>query len=574
MWNRLDQLARTAPDTSTEGQWRGRFVAALCVAAVVASLVQALTYLWFSHWPNVAMMCLGILFELAWLGLWRRCRNPTLQADSLAAFGTLVYGLSLVFNKDISNLVWLGVMPLLALLIGGARLGVRWAVIDAVVATAGVALITTGQAPPPVVPVTFEDVLSRMVALLVVLPTVGILWDLAARSTMRELAHATEAAQLATREKLRFLANLSHELRTPLHGMLGMADLLRAETTSPNATARLDVMAESGRLLSQLIDDLLDVTKAEAGKLHVAEEATRLDLLLLNACDVHRPLAEGKGLSFFIAVDGAAKTPVRTDPRRFQQVVHNLVSNAVKFTSAGSVSVSLAAEADGQTMLVTLSVKDTGPGIPTGLHDKLFLPFSRVNEDHRVAGTGLGLSITRTIIERLGGGIVVDSQAGRGATFTAVLRLTIAPTDTLKAPVVMNNVVALPVRLKVLVVDDNAINRTVAVAQLEKLGAVTATAEDGVQALARLETGTFDLVLMDRHMPELDGLEATRRWRAHEATVGQRLAIVGITASAMQQDLDACREAGMDDVMTKPLAFDTLRALVLSVARERLKRAS
>ena len=574
MWNRLDQLARTAPDASTEAQWRGRFVAALCAAGVVASLVQALTYLWFSRWPNVAAMCVGILFELAWLGLWRRFRNAALQADSLAAFGTLVYGLSLVFNKDISNLVWLGVMPLLALLIGGARLGVRWAVIDAVVATAGVALITSGQAPPPVVPVTFDDVLSRMVALLIVLPTLGILWDLATRSTMRDLARATEEAQLANREKLRFLANISHELRTPLHGMLGMADLLRAETTSPNASARLDVMAESGRLLSLLIDDLLDVTKAEAGKLHVTEEPTRLDTLLLHACDVHRPLAEGKGLSFLVTVAGAAKTPVRTDPRRFQQVVHNLVSNAVKFTAAGSVAVSLSAEADGQVMLVTLAVKDTGPGIPAGLHDKLFLPFSRVNEDHRIAGTGLGLSITRTIVERLGGGIIVDSQAGTGATFTAVLRLPIAPTDTLQAPVVMNNVVPLPVRLKVLVVDDNAINRTVAVAQLEKLGAVTVTAEDGVQALERLARDTFDRVLLDRHMPELDGLEATRQWRAQEATPGQRLPIVGITASAMQQDLDACREAGMDDVLTKPLAFETLRALVSSVAGERLKRAS
>lgn len=573
MWDRIDQLASTPPDASTDARWRGRFVAALSVAAVAASLVQTATAAWFGHWPNVAATLVGVLFELAWLWAWRRFRNPGLQADALAAVATLVYGASLIFNKDISNLVWLGVIPLLALLIGGPRPGVRWAVIDAAVAAAGVALISSGRAPAPIVPVTFEDVLSRMVALLVVLPTVGILWDLATRSTMRDLARATEEAQLANREKLRFLANISHELRTPLHGMLGMADLLRAETTSPNASARLDVMAESGRLLTQLIDDLLDVTRAEAGKLELTEEPTRLDTLLLNACEVHKPLAEGKGLGFVVTLEGAVDTRVRTDPRRFQQVVHNLVSNAVKFTTTGSVTVSLSAEPVGHVMLMTLSVQDTGPGIPTELHDKLFLPFSRVNEDHRISGTGLGLSITRNIVERLGGGIIVDSHAGQGATFTAVLRLAIAPTDTLKSPVVMTNVVPLPVRLKVLVVDDNAINRRVAVAQLEKLGAVAVTADDGAQALERLSSDTFDLVLMDRHMPEVDGLEATRQWRAHEATLGQHVPIVGITASAMPQDLDACRAAGMDDVMTKPLAFDKLRALVQSVAGERLKRA-
>ncbi|MBE2251639.1 MAG: response regulator [Myxococcus sp.] len=561
-WHAVDRVAGTPPDATTEGRWRGRFVATLGAAAVVASVLQMVVYAWNAHWPNAAVTAVGVTVTVAWVALWRRYRNPALQADTFAGFATTVYGASLLFNKDIANIAWLGVTPLLALFIGGARPGLRWTVIVLLVAIAGVAVIASGHAPPSIVPVTFADVGSRLVALLVVLPTAGLLWELSARSIMKDLARANDEAQAAGREKLRFLANISHELRTPLHGMLGIGELLRADTSSPQVAARLEVMAESGRLLAQLIDDLLDVTRAEAGQLRLTEETTRLDRLVENACDVHRSKAEAKGLVFKVALEGPVETLVRTDPRRVQQVVHNLVSNAVKFTASGSVTTSLAARVDGDRLVTTLSVRDTGRGIDPAVHEKLFLPFSRVEEDARIAGTGLGLSITRTIVERLGGTVTVASQPGRGATFTATVGFPLAPPQSL--PPGEPALEPLSRRLDVLIVDDNAVNRTVAAIQLQKLGATTATASDGAQALLQLEARAFDLVLMDRHMPGLDGLEVTRRWRAREGA-DEHLTIIGVTASAMPEDLAACRAAGMDDVVTKPLPLEGLRALVQRV---------
>ncbi|MDX2009953.1 MAG: ATP-binding protein [Myxococcaceae bacterium] len=573
MWRFLDRLARATPTLSDELRWRGRFVSALFVAGAAAAALPVPIHLAHGNLELVLAGVLGLVGILGWLQLWWWFRRPWLQADAFAAFATLIYGASLVVNKDLANVAWLAVIPLLALFIGGAGAGARWFVIDVVVTGLGVALVSSGAAPPPIAIVTWGDVAARFVTLLVVLPVVGFLWDRSARSIMADLQKATDEAQAANREKLRFLANISHELRTPLHGMLGMTDLLEADGLAEPSRARLEVMRESGRLLTHLIDDLLEVTRAESGRLQLHERPMRLDEVVTRACAMHRPLAEGKGLSLELLVGGEVATPVLSDEVRLTQVVHNLVGNAVKFTQKGSVRVSLHAELRDGKLFCQLEVRDTGPGIPVDQHARLFQPFSRVNEQYGVAGTGLGLSIVRAVVDKLGGGVTVDSDAGRGATFAVTLALPVAPALSARTPGGLpSNVVALPLKLRVLVVDDNLINRKVATAQLEKLGALVVSAEDGAQALERLTSEPFDLVLMDRHMPGVDGLEATRQWRALEVGRQTRLRIVGVTASVLQEDLDACRAAGMDEVLTKPLAFERLRELVTDTLIQRPRR--
>ncbi|MBL8936887.1 MAG: response regulator [Archangium sp.] len=554
MWATLDRLAGTRAERSSELRWRGRFVASLSAAALIANVLQIASNVALANWPNVAANAVGFVLIALWLLLWRRFERADWQGDSFGAFATLIYFASLLFNKDISALMWLAVTPLICLFIGGGGQGLRWAIIDAVAAFVGVAIIATDAAPAALAPVTSAEVMSRVVALLIVVPVIGAIWDASARSTMAELSRKTEEAQAAEREKSRFLANVSHELRTPLHGMLGVVELMRAEPAPPKTQERLELLRGSGQLLSELIDDLLEVTGHDTGPMRLDEETVRLDEVLDAALEVHRAEARRKHLALVTTVDGAALS-VRADPSRLQQVVHNLVGNAVKFTSAGSVLVRVVVRHEGSSCAVQLDVKDTGPGIGAEAQSRLFQPFSRANDDHRLGGVGLGLSITRAIVLRLGGTLWVESAEGAGALFCVRLQLPVVAAVE-AAP---SNVLAFPLRLRVLVVDDNAINRAVARGQLEHLGVAVTTAEDGRRALGFLEREAFDLVLMDRHMPECDGLEATRLIREREQTSGGHLPVVGVTASVQPEDLEACRAAGMDEVLMKPLPMERLR---------------
>lgn len=515
----------------------------------------------------------GLAFLCGWFLLWHRWKKPTLQADTFGLLGTALYGASLVFNKDISNTAWLATLPLLVLFIGGPGAGLRWLVITGATTIFGAWLVTSGRAPQAIVPVTWDDIFTRYITLLLVVPAIGLLWDLSVRSTMADLARASEQAQAATKEKVRFLANVSHELRTPLHGLLGMSELLKTDRLPPEAFERVALIQESGQLLTQLIDDLLDVTRAEAGQLRLTKKPTNLEEVVTQACAIHRPIASARGLSFELVLSGETSCLVDTDPRRFVQVVHNLVGNAVKFTPNGSVQVFLTADRSGNDLRVTLEVQDTGSGISKADQAKLFQPFSRINEEAGVAGTGLGLSITRAIVEKLGGHITLASEPGAGSRFgmTVKLPLVSEPSAMLPLQPLASNVVALPRKLRVLVVDDNAINRKVAVAQLEKLDVIVVTAEDGSRALAVMMREPLDLVLMDRHMPELDGLETTRRWREFEKQKGGHLRIVAVTASVLAEDVEACRAAGMDEVLSKPLSFGRLETLIRATAAPRAR---
>jgi signal transduction histidine kinase/AmiR/NasT family two-component response regulator len=571
-WSWLDRLAGTTDDTGEgERRWRGRFVVALWLAGSFASGLQCVSFLAAGNAPNALATVVGLGLELGWLLMWRRWKRPALQGDAFGALGSAVYGASLLFNKDLGSLLWLGVVPLLTLFIGGRRAGVRWFFIDASIAVVGTLLVTTGHAPPPVVPVVLNDVIARLVSVLVVLSAVGLLWDLSARSIMKDLSRATTAAQAAAREKGRFLANVSHELRTPLHGLLGMAQLLKNETLSEAGRANLAVMEESGRLLQRLIDDLLEVTSDQRSFTPV-EAPTRLDRLLSEVlAGHHQKTAAGGQVALSLQQQGSTDVCVHTDGKRLTQALSHLVGNALKFTPRGGrVDVRLNVPADGEVRQVTVQVTDTGRGLTVEEQGRLFKPFSRLHDAPNLPGTGLGLSITRSIIERLGGSLSVESTPGKGSTFTINLALEVRPEPRSQAPP-PNNIVPLNARLSVLVVDDNAINRRVALGQLEKLGCTACAVNDGAQAVERLRAHTFDLVLMDRHMPVMDGLDATVALRHLERPLGLRTPVVGVTASVLPEDLEACLGAGMDEVLTKPLALDTLRGVVQAISERRFR---
>lgn len=365
-----------------------------------------------------------------------------------------------------------------------------------------------------------------------------------------ERRQALQLARHASAAKSRFLAVVSHELRTPLNGILGMAQLLAEDNLSPGQYERLLVVKKSAQHLQGLIEDLLDLSRAEAGRLQLKLQPTALAHLVRDVTDLLAPVAQAKGLRLDTEGLDALPAAALLDGPRVRQVLHNLLGNAIKFTAAGTVRLRVFLQ--GQTL--HFEVTDSGGGVPADWQERIFDAFEQVgtDADSRQAGSGLGLAIAREIARAMDGDVSCRSQAGLGATFTFTARYqpaTLPPA----APSAWQRE---PVRLagRVLVVEDNPVNLLVARAMLEGLGLSVSEAQDGQTALNQLQTNPVDLVLMDCQMPGLDGLETTRRWRTHESRAGlPRLPVLALTANATGEDRDRCLAAGMDAHLTKPI---------------------
>ncbi|MGD0197973.1 MAG: PAS domain S-box protein [Solirubrobacteraceae bacterium] len=388
------------------------------------------------------------------------------------------------------------------------------------------------------------------------------------RRVAAELVRAYDRAVEASNTKSAFLANMSHELRTPMNGVIGMNDLLLDSGLNEKQYAFAEQVARSGEQMLAIINDILDISKLEAG--HVDLDATAFDLreVLEMVCAGPRGDANAKGVQLEVVIGPDVPPILRGDQRRLQQILLNLVTNAVKFTSAGSVTVSVASQTTpAQRAALALSVSDTGIGIEPTVMEHMFEPFSQadVSTTRFYGGTGLGLAIVRELAELMGGTVTASSEPGQGSTFTVALELECPSCEELADTTSAEPETPAPTWSKrplVLVVEDNVVNQIVAARALNRCGCAAEVARDGREALTSLANAQFDAVLMDCQMPVLDGYDATRELRAREQSSGAHMPVIAMTAHAMEGDRQHCIECGMDDYISKPMRREELRAIL------------
>ncbi len=394
------------------------------------------------------------------------------------------------------------------------------------------------------------------------LGTVVILVD------VTEYRKAKEEAEAANRAKSAFLANMSHEIRTPIHGILGIAELLRASPLDDTTRERAEAVGRSAEILSSVVADILDYSKIEAGVLDLEHVAFPVAAVVDAVVGLMRPMARRKpGLD--LVVDLAAPATVVGDPGKLRQILLNLVGNAVKFTPAGTIRLSVEDLGGSvETRVLRFVVADTGIGIAPERHEAVFEPFTQSDGSiaRRYGGTGLGLAICRRLVDLMGGHMTLDSRPGEGSRFSFTVPFAKGAGVAPAADGTSGIPAELPARaLDVLVVEDNEVNALVARGLLERAGHRPVIAATGEAAVAAVTAGDFDIVLMDIRLPDIDGLEATRRIRGLADRRRAAVPIVAQSAQALHDDIEACLAAGMNDFLGKPFRAARLEALLRRV---------
>lgn len=374
----------------------------------------------------------------------------------------------------------------------------------------------------------------------------------AARSARQEADEANAA-------KSRFLANMSHEIRTPLNGVIGMAQVMAGDALEAQQRDRLEILDGSARSLLDLINQILDLSRIEAGRLEIVVQPIDADALIHEVAEAIRPLAEQKGLRFQVVSPGLGW--VSADPVRFRQILFNLLSNAIKFTTEGDVGLTVSHIGPD----TVFRVSDTGRGIPADRLDQLFTRFAQIEAKavDRRDGAGLGLSIVAMLVELLGGRIAVESQPGEGAAFIVTLPLQRAdPINTENEAAVADP----QGTLRVLVAEDHPVNQQVIRGLLGQVGIEVEIVDDGLQAVEATQTRDWNLILMDVQMPNMDGPTATRTIRQRETDQGLvRTPIIALTANAMVEQVESYLAAGMDAVVSKPVDLKLLLTTIFDV---------
>jgi signal transduction histidine kinase/ActR/RegA family two-component response regulator len=388
------------------------------------------------------------------------------------------------------------------------------------------------------------------------------------QAMMTALQEARDRANDANLMKSQFLANISHEIRTPLNGVLTMAEIIAMGELPPEQRKRLDVVRQSGGLLLAILNDVLDLSKIEAGRMTLADEVFDLETALSPVRELFAPAAREKGLDFEVRVTPAAAGSWRGDSARLRQILGNLISNAVKFTDHGCVGVHLDQVAD----QLVITVRDTGIGIPSEKHPLLFQKFVQVDNSatRRYGGTGLGLALSAELARMMGGRITFDSTEGLGSTFRLQVPLprAAAPDAGASEEGETGDAEGAP-PIRILAAEDNPTNQQVLSAVMASVGLALEVVTDGAAAVVAWKTGRFDLVLMDIHMPVMGGVEATRAIRSIERDHGlARTPIIALTADAMTHRVAQYLEAGMDEHLAKPIEIKRLVETISRVAAD------
>lgn len=390
----------------------------------------------------------------------------------------------------------------------------------------------------------------------------GISEDVTDQKTLEEkLLNAHEEAISASKMKSEFVATLSHEIRTPLNGVIGMTSLLLDTELSTEQRDYGEIIRSSASTLLTLVNDILDLSKAEAGKIDL--DIINFDLGQV-VVDIERTLglsAKNKGLKLLKSIEMDLPPYLKGDPTRLRQVLSNLVNNAIKFTSHGSVTIEIHKEKQtSNQILLRIEVTDTGIGIPEISLGRMFQAFSQADASttRKFGGTGLGLSISKHLVTMMGGEIGVKSIAGMGSTFWFTLPVEIGSSQLAEASALEEVSVKVQSKLRILVAEDNSVNQLIAIKMLEKLGHTAVAVANGKEALDALSIAPYDLVFMDCQMPEMDGYEATKLIRNSKNLKCNDIPIIAMTANAMAGDREKCIEAGMNDYVSKPMKVKDL----------------
>ena len=552
-------------------------VAAACVSVLVG-LIQSILFHLIAGYPwfkfaltGAASSAVGyavvtplvVILASANFRSLRRMKNALAPSLIIGAYMFMVIGIFAQTSFPLLYPIPLGLM----LVAYTADLAMVAVVVTFTVATA-MAFTLTGHGPINLTPggLSSRIFMLQMFLAIITATTLPIAALMAEHQRLkRSLITARIDADAANQAKSAFLATISHEIRTPLNGVLGMAQVMAMDNLSRRQRDRIEVVRKSGESLLSLLNDVLDLSKIEAGKLTLESLDFDLGELLSGVIGNYESVAIEKGLSLTLEMGGADGV-YRGDPTRLRQILYNLISNGLKFTETGGVTVNASFSADG----LKLSVTDTGLGVPADKVDKLFAKFSQVDESttRRFGGTGLGLSICRQLAQLMGGSIGVQTCEGEGSTFTLLLPFQrVDPKSTLDGETVLEGGGVTTKGLRILAAEDNPTNRLVLKALLEFAEVDPVLVENGAEAVEAWRNGEWDLILMDVQMPVMDGPTATLQIRALEAQMHlPRTPIIALTANTMSHQVTQYLDAGMDAHLAKPIVVDDLFKILADAA--------